>query len=621
MKSQALFKNEPSTVKCTAGPDPQNVVTAAAILQKVPPFDPAATVESVFQFFVDNPPYLAIAIVADGRPVGLINRHALIQKFSKPFARDLFARKAISGFMDGVPVLIDLSTPLDEMGRLIMEGGNQAMWNGFILVEQGNYAGIGTGYDLLLKLAQLKQERLVQLAHYDAVTGLPNRLLFKDRVDQALERAHHQKTQLAILFIDLDRFKLVNDSLGHASGDGLLQAIGDRWWQSLRTTDTLARNCEEGITIARIGGDEFLILLPDLDHGLNAGLVARRMLEALTKPFMIGKQELFITASIGISLYPIDGKDFDTLVKNADAAMYHAKDQGRNSYLFYTAEMNAHAVQRLEIETRLRHAVERGELLLHYQPQVDLQSGNIVGMEALLRWHLPELGLVSLADFIPLAEDSGLIVPIGEWVLRTACEQNMAWRKKGYAPMRVAVNVSAKQFYREDLPDRIARILTDTGLDPRCLEIELTESAIMKDMDRAIANFHRIKAMGIRISIDDFGTGYSSLAYLKRFEIDVLKIDRSFVRDLTDGTANAAIAVSIITLAHNLNLRVIAEGVETEQQWSFLKEHGCDEAQGYYCSRPLPADQVSALLQKATVLRPWTWEPSIVGTNMRLARK
>lgn len=577
-------------------------VTAAAILKKIPPLAPTATVATAFQILVDNPEYLAIAVVADKQPVGLINRHKLIQQFSKPFARDLFGRKPISGFMDNTPLIIDLQVNLNDLARIMMEDGQQVMWDGFILADQGTYAGIGTGYDLMIRVTQLKQKHLFQIAHYDAVTGLPNRLLFKDRINQALARASRHKAQLAILFLDLDRFKVINDSLGHTSGDCLLQAVGDRWSQTLRTTDTITRPGEEGITIARMGGDEFVILLPDIKNDLDAGRVANRIVETLSKPFMIDQQELFITASIGISLCPADGNDFETLVKNADTAMYRAKSQGRNNYQFYTAEMNARAMDRLKIETRLRRAVEQDEFLLNYQPQIDLKSGRIAGMEALIRWHQPELGLVSPADFIPLAEEIGLIIPIGEWALRTVCRQISAWQEDGFVAPRIAINVSAKQFYMQHLPDQIAQILAETGLNADQIEIELTESVLIKNVDVAVSNLHRIKKMGIQISIDDFGTGYSSLAYLKRLPIDILKIDQSFVRDLTNNPADAAIINSIITLAHSLKLRVIAEGVETEAQLKFLKSHGCDEAQGYYFSRPLPVDQIPALLKKSPLL-------------------
>jgi len=338
------------------------------------------------------------------------------------------------------------------------------------------------------------------------------------------------------------------------------------------------------------------VLLTEINHIEDAAKVARRILDTVSQPLVLSGQEVFVTPSIGIGVFPLDGRDADTLLKNADAAMYHAKDAGRNTYQFYAASMNARALERLGLESKLRKALEHGELLLHYQPQVEVVSGEIVGVEALIRWQNPELGLVSPAEFIPLAEDSGMIVAIGEWVLRAACSQNMAWQDTGCARVRVAVNLSGLQFRRSGLVETVQRILAETGLPPEFLELELTESTIMRNAGETIAALQQFKRMGISLSVDDFGTGYSSLSYLKRFPLDTLKIDASFVRDITDDADDRSITTPIIAMAHGLGLKVIAEGVKTESQLAFLRKHGCDEVQGFLFSKPLPVDTCTALL-------------------------
>jgi diguanylate cyclase (GGDEF)-like protein/PAS domain S-box-containing protein len=425
-----------------------------------------------------------------------------------------------------------------------------------------------------------KQEKLNYLAYYDVLTGLPSRTLFQDRLDQALTSANRHEGRLAVLLIDLDNFKNINDSLGHNAGDQLLKQLATRLANSLR----------EGDTVARLGGDEFVSILVNVASEEDVTVVTQRILKLSAEPFTIDDHELFVTCSIGISLYPKDGEDAETLLKNADAALYSAKDKGRNNAQFCSAEMNVKALQRLTLENDLRQALKRQEFLLHYQPRVDLCSGEITGMEALVRWQHPEQGLVPPGSFIPAAEDSGLIVPLGTWVLHTACAQNKAWQAAGLKPVCVAVNLSARQFRQQDLVELVTRILRETGLDAAYLELELTESMIMHDVEATIATLTRLKAIGVKFSIDDFGTGYSSLSYLKRFPIDFLKIDQSFVRDLTTDPDDAAITKTIISMAHDLGHKVIAEGVETEEQKSFLQLHHCDEMQGYLFSRPVPAE-------------------------------
>ncbi|MDQ2697038.1 MAG: EAL domain-containing protein [Pseudomonadota bacterium] len=425
------------------------------------------------------------------------------------------------------------------------------------------------------------EEQLEHQANYDALTELPNRNLLNDRLRQAIAHAQRTDRLLALLLLDLDRFKVINDSLGHGAGDALLQEVARRLVASLRGVDT----------VARLGGDEFVILVADVARTEDIAHVAEKILDRLSLPLHFLGQELFVTASIGISLYPRDGEQGEALLKNADTAMYRAKHQGANGFQFYAQEMNARAVERLEMEAHLRRAVEREELLLHYQPRLELRSGRIPGAEALLRWHRPERGLVSPADFIPLAEETGLIIPIGEWVLHAACRQAKAWLAAGLAPVSVAVNLSARQFRSQNLVDLCARALRETGLEPRYLELELTESTVMQNVEEAIATLRELKALGLHLSLDDFGTGYSSLACLKRFPLDSLKIDRSFVRHIATDPDDAAIAVTVIAMAHAMKLRVVAEGVETQEQLDFLRAHGCDEVQGFYLSRPLPAGE------------------------------
>lgn len=440
----------------------------------------------------------------------------------------------------------------------------------------------------LEELVRQRTAELNHLAYHDGLTDLPNRILFEDRLTQALILAEHNHQTLGVLFLSLDGLKNVHETLGRATGDRLLQSVAER----------LRISAHQGETVARFEGDEFALLLTQTGgtEGEHVVEVIFQINESLKLPFVVGGHELFITASIGITLYPDDGADAPTLLKNADAALYRAREQGGDNYQFYTADMNAKAMKRLTLESSLRRALERDEFEVHYQPVLDTHTRKIVGMEALLRWRHPELGLVQPAEFIPLAEATGMIVPIGEWVLRAACAQSKSWQEAGFAPLALAVNLSARQFQQQNLSEVVVLILQETGLNPRDLVLELTESSIMKNAESAVRTLGALKAMGVKIAIDDFGTGYSSLCYLKRLPIDTLKIDQSFVRDVPTDTDDAALVMAIITLAHNLRLKVVAEGVESEEQLSFLHLLRCDEWQGYLFSKPLPVEAFEGLL-------------------------
>jgi diguanylate cyclase (GGDEF)-like protein len=434
---------------------------------------------------------------------------------------------------------------------------------------------------------KLAEDQLRFIATHDSLTDLPNRSLFNERLRHALHQGTRYNRGIAVMFIDMDRFKVVNDSLGHGAGDRLLQDCAKRLTECLRESDT----------VARLGGDEFVVMVENFTAPKDAIAIAQKILTGLARPFFVDGQEFLMSASIGISTFPDDGKDAETLLKNADIAMYRAKDQGRNNYQFYSAQMNKHTFERLAMESSLRRALERDEFLLHYQPKLDLRTGAIAGVEALIRWKHPDWGMVSPAQFIPLAEESGLIVQIGEWVLKTACDQSRAWREQGIPPMRVAVNLSARQFTQKTLVSDVAKTIAQSGLTPDCLELEITESLVMHNPEGAAETLHKLKAMGITLSIDDFGTGYSSLAYLKRFPIDCVKVDRSFIKDIPAEADDMAITKGIIALGHSLRLKVVAEGVETKEQQDFLRSNDCDEMQGFLFSKPLPADEVTALLK------------------------
>jgi diguanylate cyclase (GGDEF)-like protein len=497
----------------------------------------------------------------------------------------------------------DVPRSEDQIRRILREGASENL-------ESVHFHRDGTPIDLLVSSSVVEyrgetailsvcrditeskraKQEIERLAYHDALTDLPNRARFADRLEIALSQARREGHRLAILFLDLDRFKVVNDSLGHKVGDLLLQKVAIRLSQLIRGGDTLAR----------LGGDEFIILLAKIGHDEDAARVAQNVLELFKKPFVLGERELFVSASIGISIFPRHGEDREALVKNADIAMYRAKQEGRDNYQFHTSKHTHDAIRRLALETDLRKALDRESFCSHYQPIVDTESGRIVGAEALARWEHPLRGLLRPAEFIPIAEETGLIVPLGARILRDACARMQAWHASGHAGLRLSVNLSARQFHQQDLALQVEAILRETGLTPELLELEITESIAMQNIDASVVALRGLKALGVRITIDDFGTGYSSLSYLKKFPIDTIKIDQAFVQDVSSDSNDAAIVRAAIVMAHELKLNVIAEGVETAEQVAFLRRRRCTEMQGYLFSRPMPADRFGELLAAGT---------------------
>lgn len=503
----------------------------------------------------------------------------LVKNLSAP-AQNFFSQQGVLAVLM-VPIFVDGHF----WGNI---GFNQCQFErDWSAIEESSLVTIAASIGAAIR-RQSTEEQMRHQAFHDALTGLPNRALFNYRLPQAIDHARHLNELLAVLFLDLDRFKTINDTLGHAVGDRLLQQATDRLSWCVRQNDTLAR----------WGGDEFTLILPGIKLAEEAVEVAKRISAALKPAFYLEGHELYITGSVGIALYPHHGRDAQTLLKHADAALYKAKAKGRNTFQFYNATMNLKATELLTLDSSLHQALERNEFAVYYQPQIDITTGEVTQMEALLRWQHPRLGLVAPKTFIRLAEENGMIVPIGEWVLRVACFQNRVWQSAGLTATRVAVNLSARQFEQPDLVDRITQILQETGLDPTYLELEITETAAMRDVDFTTAVLRRLREMGIRISIDDFGTGYSSLTYLKNFPLNALKIDQSFVRDLTRESADMAIIKAIITLARGLDLSVVAEGVETQEQQEKLRSLNCYEMQGYWLSPPLDAQMATQFLSK-----------------------
>jgi diguanylate cyclase (GGDEF)-like protein len=437
-------------------------------------------------------------------------------------------------------------------------------------------------------------------AYQDTLTNLPNRYLFQDRLNNAVAHAARKKRLIALLHIDLDNFKRINETLGYDAGDQLLCRVADRLTNSLRKTDSITRFMTEDTEslMARIGGDEFTILLNEITNVQDAALVCNRIIGLLSEPFIIGKEEVYITASIGIAVYPSDSADMNSLIRNADIAMNQAKKQGKNTYQYYSESINTSTMERFSIENKLRRALERKEFMLFYQPQIDISTGRVIGCEALIRWLQPDLVLVKPGKFIPVTEETGLIVPIGEWILHSACAQSKAWQSEGFEPFNMTVNISGVQFVQDTFIEMVAQALLDSGLDASFLKLELTESILMRDSESSMKKMNLLKDMGIQISIDDFGTGYSSLNYLKRFPVEILKIDRSFIKDIETNPDDQSIVRAIIALAHNLNMKVIAEGVETKKQMGLLRGYGCDAAQGFLICPPISPDSITQFIKQ-----------------------
>lgn len=522
--------------------------------------------------------------------LGKENVDVILLVLTLPDSQGLKTFEKIFHQSSNIPIIIlsdsnDAANAADAVEKGARDWLLKEQINGQLLIRMINWA-----IEKQKMITQLEAARQTEhhLVFYDNLTNLPNRQLFYDFLRRAITQSKRHKTQLAVLYLNLDSFKRVNDSLGHTVGDELLKILAGRLRKIMRESDT----------VSRLGGDEFTVILEEIRKVRDAVRVAQKILKTLSQPVELNPDRLIMTTSIGISIYPEDGTDVQTLVKNADIAMCRAKAQCKDNYQLYNRSMNASGYQYLKLENDLRSAINNRELMVHYQPQVQLDSGMIIGVEALLRWNHPKLGLVPPSKFIPVAEESGIIIQIGEWILRTACRQNKKWQEKGYPPIRVSINISAKQFQHKKLTKTVAEILHETKLSPRYLGLEITETNAMHDVEHTIEMLGVLKQMGIQISVDDFGTGYSSLSYLKRFPLDMLKIDQSFMRDIATDSDDAAITSTIIALAHSLELRVIAEGVETEEQLKFLRSRQCDEIQGFHFSRPLPADNFLQLFHK-----------------------
>jgi diguanylate cyclase (GGDEF)-like protein len=497
----------------------------------------------------------------------------------------------IQSVLAEVSTINDNLTPIESRFVDALSAASRATYQwlqAIMLATAPALLGLGTALSIrIFQQRRRADDRVHHIAFHDDLTSLPNRLMLNQRLDRALSRHRRTGSKLAVLFMDLDRFKVINDSLGHEVGDVLLRQVADR----------LKAQSREGDTVARMGGDEFVVLIENRENLKDISACARRLVEELSAPYLLGNKDCHVTLSIGISVFPSDGSDSQALLKAADVAMYRAKEMGRNNFQYYLPSMNVHTPERLELESDLGHALERGEFLLHYQPKVEIATGLITGTEALLRWKHPVRGLVPPLDFISLAEETGLIVPIGEWVLATACAQNKLWQDMGLTKLGISVNLSARQFSDSMLLAKLTRIIHASGLDPSSLELEITESVVMSDGECAVGVLKQLKSIGVRIAIDDFGTGYSSLGYLKRFPIDTLKVDRSFIRDIPADSGDKKIARAIIAMAHALRLEVVAEGVENVEQLKFLRAQHCDAVQGYFLFRPLPVDEATDALK------------------------
>lgn len=545
---------------------------------------------TVLECFLRDTGIYAIPVIDDERhPKSLVERRAFVEFFAKPYTREIFGRRDINDllcsedYQSHDPIVVEESSSIEDVAQIILSAGMHHMVTGFIVTKHGKYQGVANGHDLLNVITQRKQAELFHLAHFDPLTGLPNRTLLGDRLNQACLDAERNGHLVALLFIDVDRFKSINDSLGHSSGDAFLRTLATRLKSSARKSDT----------VARLGGDEFVILMDNLSDPTSADRVARRVLESMRTPVDVLGHSLVVTVSIGIAIYPRDDQEISRLLAKADAAMYEAKAAGRNGFRVYIEGKSFYDPSRLSLENDLRQALDKDELILHFQPQVELATQKLLGVEALVRWPHPVRGLISPLEFIPLAEECGLISRLGEWVLREACRQLHDWDTRGFAPMRMSINVSAVQFHQEGFVAVLKSALEDSGVNRCCIELELTESVLMHNVEDVLATLNEIRSLGVSLAIDDFGTGFSSLNYLRRFPINRLKIDQSFIRDIEHTPANESITKAIIALAGSLSLEIVAEGIEKTAEKTVLEKLGCTQGQGYFFAKPLSAADVS----------------------------
>lgn len=584
------------------GRDHSPCPTVSRLLRQAPAVSRLASCQEAHEAFLADIALIALPVLDEGRtPCSIIDRHSFLEFFSRRYRRELFGNRSLGQFLEDHPEIYPARTPLvvecdatlDEAAGILMNAHPQHMTSALIVTQDRQYLGIASSHDLFNEITRRKQAELYFLAHYDALTHIPNRMLFTDRLDQSCREALRSGREVALLFVDVDRFKQVNDSMGHAFGDELLRAVAGRMLECARESDT----------VARLGGDEFAILMDDVRGREDAEALALRLVEAMRKPVRILEHEVCVSLSIGIALYPRDDHDAEALLSKADAAMYEVKTSGRNGYRHFEAGLSSYSSERSSLEAELKQALANGEFVLCYQPQIDLASGTPVGAEALIRWQHPRRGLLSPGSFIDIAEESGLIVPIGDWVLAETCRQHRAWMRQGLPSLRLGINISALQFHQTDFVKRVKRLLSEPGVDPAFLEIELTESMVMRKASVVLDMLNELRAAGVRLALDDFGTGYSSLGYLSRFPIDRLKIDQSFVRGIDRMPVNGSIIRAITALARSLRLQVVAEGVETEAELAVVRECGCDEAQGYLHARPMSADRLTDWLREHTATR------------------
>lgn len=559
-------------------PNAKQSPTVKILIRYVKPANEEDPCLSVLEFFQENANVFAIPVVdASGKPLGIVDRSTFIERFIKPYARELYAKRKISEFMVENTIVVDMSTSIDDVSKIIIDAGMQHMVIGFIITENGLYTGIANGHDLLNEIMQRKQENLFYLAHFDQLTNLPNRLLFMDRLSKAVNDANRNKSSVGLLFIDLDNFKNFNDSMGHGFGDQILMAMANRLISCAREVDT----------VARLSGDEFVIIIEDIAHQESVERLCKRILEHMQLPWEIMGRNMFLTASIGTAMYPQDASEASELILKADAAMYEAKRSGRNAYLHFKAGMRLYSMDKMTLENDLRLALGLKQFELFYQPQVSVEHGHIIGMEALIRWNHPVRGLLTPIHFIEIAEKTGLIIDIGKWVVKEACRQHQFWTQSGCKPLRMSVNISPLQFYQTSFCHEIRAILAETGMDPSCLELELTEGMFMHNIENVVLVLNELHDLGVLLAIDDFGTGYSNLGYLKRFPIDRLKIDQSFIRGIEHENTNMEIVRTISTLAKTMSLELVAEGVETMDEMQIVEACGCNLMQGYQFSKPL----------------------------------